>query len=70
MSADIRYLSQRSLAVYEATVIEQFTESHKRNTQVQAVTFALWTSAFIVLAAMTIILPVAAQDFLKLLFPN
>lgn len=68
MSADIRYLSQRSLAVYEATVIEQFSAMHKRNVQFQTLTFAVWTLAFLFLAAMTIALPVATQGFLKLLF--
>lgn len=69
MSADIRYLSQRSLAVYEATVIEQFSEIHRRNVQIQTVTFCLWAAVFSFLAAMTIALPVVTQDFLKLLFP-
>ncbi len=69
MSADIRYLSQRSLAVYEATVIEQFSEIHKRNVQIQTVTFCLWAVAFSFLAAMTIVLPVATQGFLNLLLP-
>jgi hypothetical protein len=68
MSADIRYLSQRSLAVYEATLIEQFSEMHKRNVQLQTLAFLVWALAFSFLAAMTIALPVATQSFLKLLF--
>ncbi|MBC7530460.1 MAG: hypothetical protein H7318_02715 [Oligoflexus sp.] len=70
MSADIRYLSQRSLAVYEATLIEQFSEMHKRNVQIQTVIFFLWAAAFSFLAFMTIALPVATQDFLKLVIPT
>lgn len=70
MSADIRYLSQRSLAVYEATLIEQFSEMHKRNVQIQTVIFFLWAAAFSFLAFMAIALPVATQDFLKLVIPT
>lgn len=66
MSADIRYLSQRSLAVYEATVINRFSEMHRRNVQLQAIKFAVWTLAFVFLAAMTIAIPVATQGFVKL----
>jgi len=66
MSAEIRYLSQRSLAVYEATVINRFSEMHRRNVQVQAIKFAVWTLTFIVLAVMAIAIPVATQDFVKL----
>ena len=68
MAADIRFLSQRSLAVYEATVIEQFAAMHRRNLQLQSITFALWALTFLFLAAMTIFLPVATQDFLQVLF--
>ena len=66
MSAEIRYLSQRSLAVYEATVINRFSEMHRRNVQVQAIKFAVWTLTFILLAVMAIAIPVATQDFVKL----
>ena len=69
MSADIRYLSHRSLAVYEATVIDQFTRTHRRNVQLQAVTFALWASVFIAIATLTIVLPLVMQRFLQLLLP-
>ncbi len=67
MSADIRYLSHRSLAVYEATLIEQFAISHRRNVQIQTFVFAVFALFFFFLAAMTIILPVSIQSFLHLL---
>ncbi|MBC7659642.1 MAG: hypothetical protein H7249_08030 [Chitinophagaceae bacterium] len=68
MSANVRYLSQRSLAVYEATLIEQFTAMHKRNVQIQTFTFAAYATGFVFLASMTIFLPVATQGFIQLLF--
>ncbi len=67
MTADIRYLSQRSLAVYEATLIEQFSASHKRNVRIQTFVFSVFALAFVFLAAMTIVLPVAVQSVLRFL---
>jgi hypothetical protein len=67
MSAEIRYLSQRSLAVYEATLIEQFAISHRRNVKVQAFIFGVFAASFLFLAAMTVLLPANIQGFLHLL---
>ncbi len=70
MSADIRYLSQRSLAVYEATVISRFSDMHRRNVRIQAAKFLVWTLVFVFLAGMAVLLPVGTQGFLKFLLEN
>lgn len=67
MAADVRYLSQYSLAVYEATLIEQFAVSHRRNLKIQTFIFAVFALSFFLLAAMTLILPASVQSFLRLL---
>lgn len=67
MSGDVRYLSHHSLAVYEATLIEQFSESHRRNVQVQTFVFTVFAVSFLFLASMTILLPAGVQGFLRLL---
>ncbi len=67
MTAEIRYLSQRSLAVYEATLIEQFSVSHKRNMKIQTFVFSVFALAFFFLAAMTVLLPAFVQSFLRIL---
>lgn len=67
MAADVRYLSNHSLAVYEATLIEQFSVSHRRNVQIQTFTFVVFALTSFVLAAMTIILPASVQGVLRLL---
>ncbi len=69
MSAEIRYLSQRSVAVYEATLIEQFASMHRRNVQIQFLTVTAYVVAFMFLASMTMVLPAATQNFLRYLFP-
>lgn len=67
MSAEVSYLSQHSLAVYEKTLIEQFTVSHRRNVKIQTFTFTVFALTFLFLASMTILLPAGIQGVLRLL---
>ncbi len=67
MSAEVRYLSQRSLAVYEATMIAQFAETHKRNIKIQTFVCTVFCLSFIALALLAILLPAGLQDFVGLL---
>lgn len=69
MSSNLRFLSERSLAVYEINMIEQWVETHRRNVRKQALTCFAWTSLFVFLAALSLILPASTQELISLLIP-
>lgn len=57
MSSKVTYLASRSLAVYEVSLIEQFSESHERLTRKQAlIVLGMWLG-FTALATLALAVP-------------
>ena len=58
MNSNVTYLSSRSVAVYEVSLIEQFVVEQIKNQKVQAVKLALVCFCFTSLASLAALAPV------------
>ncbi len=64
MNSKVSYLASRSLAVYEMSLLEQFSEEQKRQTFQQALKFAGLAFVIVVFALLALFGPILLQNFL------
>lgn len=69
MSSNLRFLSERSLAVYEINMIEQWASVHRRENKMQAAKCLGLTSLFILLAILALIVPASLPNIGTLFLP-
>lgn len=67
MSSNLRFLSEKSLAVYEINMIEQWTRMHKRNLKVQAVSTLAISLGFTLFAVLAFLVPATLPNIAQLL---